>query len=93
MGNEQEENKKNAKKKKLLKKIEKKQKNSNNLAPTPQTNIHKYIFNPLEDIIENDAEVEEFKKKIQLDSIHARNIKKIKPNFTKRWIEDIRNML
>ena len=38
---------------------------------------------------ENDIEVEEFKKKLQFDSIHARGIKKIKPVFTQEWLNDM----
>jgi len=89
MGNESEEsNKKNVKKKKIIKKIEKKQKNNSNFQNNNHPNIHKLIYCK-EDYNENEQEIEEFKRKLQLDSIHAKHTIKIKPQFSQRWLEDM----
>ena len=89
MGTENEaNNKKKSKNKKLLKKSnnEKKQK-SNFQNQNNNPNLHKLISIPNQD--NENEEIDEFKRKLQLDSIHAKHITKIKPQFTQRWLEDI----
>jgi len=89
MGTENENNnKKNAKKKKLIKKLEKKQKNNSNVS-IQNNNQNVQVLYCREDYDEKDFEIEEFKRKIQSGSIHAKHIVKIKPHFTPTWLEDI----
>lgn len=62
---------------------------------TTSTHISKSTEHPLNrgsqfhDEYENDKEIEEFKKKLQLDSIHAKEINKIKPLISKDWLKDM----
>ncbi len=53
-------------------------------------NIQKLIFSKEDIYLENDPEIEEFKRKITNDSIPAGHIIKIKPYFSKRWLEEIK---
>jgi len=67
----------------------------NNTSPRSTSNKndkdkHTYRSSSRDELqIDYDREVEEFKKKIHDDSIHARMIKKIKPSFTQDWINDV----
>lgn len=45
-------------------------------------NIKKFCF-------ETDKEIEEFRKKLEDNSINANTVKKVKPNFSYEWIQNL----
>lgn len=55
---------------------------NNNLQNFCMDNIKKFCF-------ETDKEVEEFRKKLEENSINANLIKKVKPNFSFEWIQNL----
>lgn len=91
--NNDEKEKKSNKKKKASKTANYKKQNNNNKANVKtkyrSDNEESICDHPLCKAFENDNEVEEFKKKLQDDSIHAESVKKIKPFFTQEWLKDI----
>lgn len=92
LGNEEENKKTNSKKKKTAKKDKKK--TSTNNTNTLVTNLTQFqqpsIKSVFKEDIEDDQEIEEFKKKLISESVYAHEIQKIKPFLSKNWIEELR---
>ena len=63
--------------------------NSNCAAGINEKNINLNVNNNL---IDMDKEIEEFKTKIKNETIHANDVRKVKPKISKEWIQHIQKL-
>ena len=87
-----EDNSKKTTKKKKKKKNKKKNNTTENTKESKKEFFQEEKKYNVEELSDNDDDVEEFKKDITENTVHAKDVKKIKPNISEEWIKSLENI-